>query len=617
MAALRPQIVNGETRERRGAFATIGRALYDWLIPTCFLLVALYFAATTANVLARYALRQPSFDQFKEYAHYLSQPILTSIFMLENGHRPVFPALIANIEIAAMHGDQRLQLAIGCASIALSVLIIAIVAWRHAMPRAARAAAVLLAVVGILWLANARMLVQGMGELQVYLVVASVLAAALATWRAYRLDSAWAMVLAALACTVAMFTFGAGAAAFPTVIALGFYLRLRWRLLAIPACAWVICLALYMVVLPGHESVQHGLTLRPLDSALATARWLSSPWGNAFFGLADTPIQPWLAHGLSGMASAANSVVDITHVSWPTICTVFGVLGGLAFGVRIVVRYLRRAEPSRYETVANALCILGLLIGGVIALGRLDYLDALPTQAFADRYLAWPCLFWTGLALLILDDVCRSGRRTAIGAMLTWCFLLPFVLWPTHRSWAGWAAELYRAAERSAASARSDVFDPDVFPDNDDANRDDVLTSLAGFKSQRLAMFADPGWELMGTTVAPAEPRADIFIEAQTIARFDDPLSKLPSARVQGVVRDGLNRMRDCQLAVIDEDDRVVGTAQFSFYDRGGGIRLQHRAIRGFDAYIRDYRAQQRYRIAVIQTATRQLVAQAPIAPAG
>ena len=590
--------------------------LRTWLLPAWFLAWATYFAATTANTLAQFALRQPTFDQYKEYAHYLSQPFWTSVFMLENGHRPVFPALVANIEIATMSANQFLQLGIGCLCLGLSVLIIALTAWRHAMPLAARAAGVMTSVLGLLWLANARMLVQGVGQLQIYLVVASVLAAALAMWAAYVGGSWRAVAMATLACVVAMFTFGAGAAAFPSMIVLGLSLRLRTRLLALPIGAWVVCLFLYLAVLPGHEGVQHSLALRPLDSAVAAARWLSSPWANAFFGLADPPLQDWLPHALGGaMTEAANAIVETTHLSWPVISTMFGVFGIFVFGIRLVWRYLHRAEPSRYETVANALCIFGLLTATVIGLGRLEYFDAFPNQAFADRYLAWPCLFWTGLVLLLIDDAYRSGKRAAIGAVLACCFVLPLLLLPTHRAWSGWTAAVSRATERSAAAARSDVFDADVFPDGPDASRDDVLQSLTAFKARRLAMFAEPGWELMGTTVVKAGSQPDVAIDAHIVSTFDDPIAKLPAARVEGIVRDGMNRIRDEQLAVLDESDRVVGIAQFSFVDRDAGLkRLQSRPKRGFDAYIRDYRADHHYRIAAIHSASHQVIADAPVA---
>ena len=607
-----------------GALARLTRTPATLLLTLWFLACAAYFAATTANVLTLFALRQPTFDQYKEYAHYLSQPFLTSVFMLENGHRPVFPALIANVEIATMNADQLLQLGIGALCIALALSVVATVAWRHAMPLSARAAAVMVSVLGLLWLANARMLVQGVGELQIYLVVASMLLAALALWAAQQDDSWRAMAAATIACVVAMFTFGAGAAAFPSVLALGILLRLRWRLLAIPACAWAVCLVLYIVVLPGHEGVQHSLAFRPFDSAMAAARWLSSPWANAFFGLADPPLQGWLPDALRagdalsrGTASAADRVAAWTGAPWPSTCAAFGVTGILVFVARTLLRYSRRATPSRYETIANALCVFGLLTAAVIGLGRLDYFDAFPTQVFADRYLAWPCLFWTGLALLLLDDAFRSGHRVAILVVLAGCVALPVVLLPTHRAWAGWAAAVYRSAERSAAAARSDVFDADVFPDGADATREDVLHTLAGLKARRLAMFADPAWELMQTTATAPAANSEVVLEAHIVAAFDDPVSALPAARVEGVVRQGLNAIDDCQLAVIDEDDRVVGLAQRSFIDGEARIlRLHHPAKNGFDAYIRDYRADRRYRIVAVEPASHHVLAQAPVAPA-
>ena len=133
--------------------------------------------------------------------------------------------------------------------------------------------------------------------------------------------------------------------------------------------------------------------------------------------------------------------------------------------VRIVFRYMRRAEPSRYETVANALCIFAV----DSSVDRHRYVSSFrcaPEQVFADRYLAWPCLFWSGLTLLLLDDACRSGKRTAIGMMLAGCFVLPFAALANASLMGGMVGSGVSVTERAAAAARSDVVDAEVFPND-------------------------------------------------------------------------------------------------------------------------------------------------------
>jgi len=580
----------------------------DWLLTAWFLAWALVFASTTLSTLANFALRQPSWDQYKEYATYLSQPFLASVLMLENGHHPVFPALIANVEILCCHADQYLQLAIGTLCVVLVCATIALNAWRQAdLPRHMRAAGVMLAVLGVLWLGNARMLVQGVGQLQVYLVMTSVLLATLSLWLAAQ-SNAWRWIMAvSAACLVAMFTFGAGAASFPAMIVLGIALRVAWRKLLFLAGVALLGVTVYVFVLPGHDGVQHSLALRPLDSLVVAAQWLSSPWANAFLGLADPPLQGWLSEGLTDhvgrvLVHAANALAGA--LPWHTSTTLVGCAGILLFAVRLAMRYARREEFNRFECVATGLCLFGLMIAGVIAIGRLAYFESNLNQVFADRYLGWPCLFWMALALMLLGDAWRLQSRVPVNVALLFLVALPVVLLPTHRLWAGWAATVYRITQQSAAAARSDVIDDAVFPNGDDAWRSDVLRTLALLKRNRLAMFRDPGWELLGTqwTATPADGR--FVASARVASRLADAQSGLPAARVEGVVSQGIATIGAVgPLAILDADSRVAGFAEFSFIASDpSGLRLNVPLKRGFDAYIRDFHADRDYRLVLLDT---------------
>jgi len=609
------------TNSASGTAPRTRNILGDWLLPAACLGFALYFALTAASTLLNYALLQPTFDQYHEYALYLTQPFLDSVLMVENGHHPVFPALIANIEIALLHADQLLQLGIGSACVFGTALVLALVAWRHDMPRAARATGVMLAVLGLLWLANARMLLQGVGQLQVYLVMLAVTLAIVCTWIAARNDSWRAIGAASAASAVAMFTFGAGVGAFPTVLVLGALLRLRWPKLLLPLATFALCLLLYVFLLPGHRGVQGSLAIRPLDSLATAAQWLSSPWANAWLGLADPPLQPWLTQNLhrhSGLASllagTANALAAGVGLPWQSISTLFGLLGVGVFVVQTATRLMRRIPFSRYTAVATGLCLFGAMTALVIGVGRLDYLDANPNQVFADRYLGWPCLFWTGLTLLLLDSVSRRNRPALTNAALLTLLLLPVLLLPTHRGWAGWAASMHQIAQRSAAAARSDVFDAAVFPDGADARREDVQASLGLFREKHLAMFADPGWQLLGTSLADASAPAEIEVNARVTGTLRDALTQLPAAHVEGEIKQGMALVRDAQLVVIDEAWRVCGLAEFSFVAGDAKpLSLRVPRKRGFDGYIRDYHPEQRYRIAVLRTDTHTVLVQTPI----
>ena len=170
--------------------STRSRRLAADLLAGAFVACALLYALWTLFAILNFGLRQPMFDQYKEYGNYLTRPLLDSVIMIENGHHPVIPALIANFEILWFHADQSLQLAIGTTCLFLTWALIAWTFWtQEDMPRMARAAGVMLAALGLLWLGNARMLLQGVGQLQAHMVVCFVTVSSLCTYCAARRDS--------------------------------------------------------------------------------------------------------------------------------------------------------------------------------------------------------------------------------------------------------------------------------------------------------------------------------------------------------------------------------------------------------------------------------------------
>jgi len=599
------------------------------LLAAAFLACALLYALSTLCTILNFGLRQPMFDQYKEYGNYLSLPFLDSVIMIENGHRPVIPALIANLEILWFQADQSLQLAIGTFCIFLTWGLIAWTFWTQKdMPRTARAAGVMLATLGLLWLGNARMLLQGVGQLQAHMVVCFVTVAALSTYEAARRDS-WGWIAgAAIACAAAMFTFGAGVAAFPTIIALGVLLRMRWPKLLVPLLAAALCLYLYILVLPGHQGVQNSLSLQPIATLVIVAQWLSSPWANALLALADPPLQPWLPGSFDTdlgrlLVTTANGIVAATNTPWRSITTVLGAAGIMLFVARLIVIYLRRKPVSRSEALANALCMFAFASAVIVGIGRLDYLRAVPDQTFADRYLVWPCLFWMGLAWLVVTDICRLKNRGAAAIGLSFLVALPIVLYPTHRAWAGWSAAIYHISQQSAASVRSGVFDETLFPSGADASRDDVLRTLTLLKQRQLAMFAEPSWQLVSRQLQGPPSRSETYgLDLHVDRSFRDQESGLTAAQVEGTFRpESLPLRTGEQLAVLDDEDRIVGLAESSFISPDAtGLRLDVARKRGFSGYIRDYRKNANYRLVLLQAADRSVLLKDiphPDSPAG
>lgn len=581
-------------------FAATRRGSVEPLLTAAALALAAGLLVTTLIAIANFAWLQPVFDQLRFYETYLSLPFPQNVVQLDNGHRPMLPALVRVAEITWFGADQRLQIGFAVACALTTAALIAGCGWRERGATAARAAAVLATVVAVFWLANARILMHGTELVHVHLVSLGVTVAALGVWQAHAHRTYRGVVVATLACAAAMFSFGTGVASFAAVLVLMVALRLPRRWLLIPLAALAVCLLLYLAVLPGNDGVRRMVAFQPLASLLAGARWLSSPWIVGWLGLADPPLYDWLAEPVcrsrSGMALcvSARLVDGLPGADWRTTTSALIGLGGLAVLATAVIARLRRwDEPTRLETVALTFGLFAAACAGIIGLGRLDYLQHNPAQLFADRYLIWPCLFWMSLALLGVSRVLRRGRGAVPAAVLV-CLVTAMTL-PTQRAYAHWAAAVQARAERFAAAVRSGVVDAATLPPADDADPATVARTLSLLRERRLAMFAAP-WSTAGERW---EGRIDSAGDAQVrlLSRelVSDAADGRPALYLRGVIERGLADDAG-PLVFLDADARIRGYAQRSFIaPDAAALRLDMPAKRGFDGYIAGFDATQTY----------------------
>jgi hypothetical protein len=390
---------------------------------------------------------------------------------------------------------------------------------------------------------------------------------------------------------------------------IAFALRLPWRWYALPLLVLAFCLFLYLYALPGDQSVRNVLSFHPIDSALVAADWISSPWTRGWLGFADPPLDPSSASGLpyqhlgAQLQASAIWVQSASGLSWRMLSRLLGVLGIILFLARFArLAFDRRTPPTRLEVLASTLCLFALATAAVIGMGRLDYFRTYPEEVYADRYLVWPSLFWTGLALLLVAQTRSAFGRKLSSVCIAASAVLPMALLPTQQESATWGSIVYRSSQQIAAVARSGIFDPAIFPDGDDAHREDVLRSLALFKQRRMAMFADPAFERIDTVwSASLSSSSQIVANAHLYNFFDDPLTGMHAAHFEGLVSQGIAQIqRSGQLAVLDEENRVVGLAEFSYIPGDQALMTRVPRKRGFDGYIRDYKSDMHYRLIVL-----------------
>lgn len=575
-----------------------------------FLGWAAFFAWTAICAVVNFSWRQPTSDEFVNYQTFLQLPFPQNALQAGNGHRPVFPNLVIMAELAWLHGNHWLQFVVGLSAACASAALIAIAAWRERQsPAFVRAACAMLGVLGIFWLANGRMLFHSYESVHVYLLTLAVVVAGACVYEASARGSVRWMAFASAAAMLAMFCFGSGVAAFPAIILLAFALRLPSRWFLIPAGTLAFCLFLYLFALPGDEGVRGVISVHPLDSAVVAIDWLSSPWVRGWLGYAEPSLDPNATTGLlylrfgPWLVAAANIMTALTHLSWQLLARAVSMAGIVVFLYRFASLTFDRAQrPSRLEVIASMLCLFALATATLIGLGRLGYFGIHPEEVYADRYLVWPSLFWSGLVILL---VCRrrvSGARKQTIAFTALAGVLPLALLPTHDASAIWGSVVYRLSQQSAAVARSGMFDPALFPNGEDASREDVLRSLTLMREKRVAMFADDRFTEVGKLLSgPLQTAEHIKASAVVVGTFDDPRDGTHAAHFEGMIAEGLRPAREAgQLGVVDEAGRVVGLAEFSHIHADRALLLTMPAKRGFDGYIRDYRPEETYRLILL-----------------
>jgi hypothetical protein len=582
---------------------------FFWAATLIMLAWAAYFAIAGLLQIINFGWRQPMFDQYTTYQRYLGLEFPESALQLENGHRPIIPVLIRLVEIELFSANQLLQLSIGTFFAFLVSAVIAICAWREkSLARPIRAAIAAAAFIGIFWLANSRMLMHGNESLNVYLLAFFVLLAALCTYRAASTAASTWMIAAALSCTAATFCFGSGIAAFPAIAVVAWLSRVPNRHIGWLGVGLAISIVLYVWILPSGEGVRSMVGFRPIESISMAARWIGSPWVNAWLGYAEPQLYPWMKPG-----SQASLAADFLSVSSNSIqhllgirlrhagALVFGLAGYLFVGAMVLGHALRRKHLTCIENLALTLALFGGAVSIIIGVGRIDGLLAQPDQIFAGRYLPWTCMFWLGCFILALLRL-RSVTGFAGFVAIVFLMIIPFGLLPTQSAWSVWGEAAYRAGQTSAAAALSGVFDRDRFPDDDSASHEDDKRTLEFFRNRHLAMFGMEQAGSLGRTVeiAPTDKIATVAMGASQSG--EDLVDGYLYSHFQGSITSGIKWAEENGVLVaVDDQNRVQGFALPSFVSRGGmAPRLNIPRKRGFDGYIRHYDRSRTYRLALL-----------------
>lgn len=583
-----------------------------WVLCGFFLLAALLYAWATLCAIINFGWRQPMFDQWREYEIFLGDVFPLNVIQNANGHRPIFPNLLRVAEIQWLDADQYLQLTVGTFCAYAIAAIVAAVGWTEKrLPLLARCACVMLAVLGLLWLGNARRLMHGSEALHGYLPTLAVLLACLWTYASAQRRSVALLYAASAACVVATFSFGVGLAGFVCVLALGLMLRLPLRWLLVPLATLGISLVLYIFVLPGGQNVRAQVSTNLVEGVVVTAQWLSSPWCLIWLGLADYGTGPWPGHHTVLewlMQHSASGLVALTGLGWRTWAGIVGGAGIAALAWYVLSRLIWTKSLSRLEAVGAGLAIYASASAVLSVFPRIETFHVHPDQIFADRYMTWPCLFWLGLGLLAVSWIAGSARPALKTAGVFGLILLPVVMAVSQRDQTIWSLLVYRSSQQAAASLRSGIFDDAHFP-GEDMGVEARMRQAALLRSRHLAMFADPEWQQVGETwQGSLEKEPDVAARACWLQPVLDYPTQRNAGHLEGAVTQGKRRVyAEGTLAILDEDRRIAGLIEFSHAaPNEPDLLFRVRSKRGFDGYVRDFDENKKYALALLNTHTKQ-----------
>ena len=490
-----------------------------------FLIVALLVASAgylvqMAAALFAFGFSQPVFDQYMTYPHYIGKPFPASVLSNENGHRPIFPALVRVAEITWFQSNQQLQRIVGAGLMLLSWagllwLCLATSPVCSDLPRAEKADRLTMALVvvactlALFWAGNIRMQVHANEQLHVYGVVLGLIVSLIALWKLREKQSWLIFLLVCFGGTVGTFSFGNGLVIFPTVFILGVLLRLAPKWLIGIFVFTIFITLLYTRGLP-DAGVPVSIKARELPTGmLLLASWLNSAWVTAWLKFAATPAAQidyvgslalqtaWVGHSAHALVeflgwSPAETEVRVTR--WISVFAVAGAMAALARHIWVPIH-------SRLQLAGLGLMLFGLGTGALIVLFRVQYLLDEPSQLFADRYVIWSSLWWLGIALYVISFL-QTQRLQMLAAvfslMLAWALLLSSVYG------FGWARIVHDDLNRQALGFRLNLIDHTYSASVSTMPLEHTLMVIELLKQHRLAQFAP---SLIGPSELPADNR--------------------------------------------------------------------------------------------------------------
>jgi hypothetical protein len=540
-------------------------------------LAVLYFTSGILYLcLSYWTVTEQDFWQIYQVCFYYPG-IQSALFKIHN-HSLFFPSFFWLADLRFFHGSQNMQFIASLFLMAVSTCLFLVPVWRDpTVDFTFKCLGTLTIICSTFWMGRATITTSGGFNCMTSLVTLGAGAAFLflpkmRTGSPHFLRTTILLVCAGI---LATFSFGSGAAVWPTLLFLGWSLRLPWRSLAILIAATIFSVLVYRVLPPPEDSADlwKSLNSTPLI-AVATLKHLCEFLGAPVF----YSVTAW-----EGVRPSSTLIESSGLLLWAGATGL--VLAFIALAWRAIRRHL---EGNNLEFLGLALISFNFCVSIIAVASRVERFRDIPVEAAAPRYLFWTSLFWAGLLLVALHHA--SGRN-----WLRWpCVFLVFAFsiagWQEHRDEGlHWRYARYLSDE-GATSLINGVADPArlLAP-----NQEQVDLLAPQLRARRLDMFAEGLQDWIGQPVTQLfRGRRDSrhFRGQAAIQRLVGGRDQSHAVKVSG--RLFANEAHPQQIMVIvDPNGTVVGIAR-SFESN----KLLNRLLYGgrmpsgqLAGYIRDY----------------------------
>ena len=547
------------------------------------LLAAIYFVSGILYLCLSY-WNVTAQDFWRLYYVCLNYPWLESTLLKVNNHSVFFPTLIWLADLRFFHGSQLVLFIIGLTLLLISTSLLLLPVWRdRAIDFTGKCLATLALSLGSFWMGRAMITASGGFNIMTSLVVLGAAVAFLLLPRTGANTSPdWRMTaLIVAAGFLASFSFGTGLALWPTLLFLGWYLRVPWRTLGILVLAAAVVVLIYRLLPPPDKNLVFRADAKTpgLLSITALQHLCTLVGGPLFYSvtaLQETRVSPGLIQS-SGW------------LSW-------GGAAGLVLAAIVALPRLRRRDLKANSIEFIGLALISLNLGALILIvaGRVLHFQALPFETAAPRYLFWSSLFWTGILLVSIHHASRWPWLRWPCILVVFAF--PLAAWQEHRDEGfRWRYARYLADE-SAISLINGVTDPArlLAPHQEDV--DQLLPTL---RARRLDMFAEGLQDWIGQPVAQlfgGRENRTPFQGRAGMQRLKGGRDQDSAVKIAGQLMAAEGRPPH-HMVIVDRVGTVVGVAR-SF----GSNRFLNRLLyRGrmpngqLAGYIQNYNAETRY----------------------